>query len=56
MCMDCGCMMPHDRMGDERNITWEDIEAAAEANDITPDEAMDNIMRTYEVVKQERAA
>lgn len=33
MCANCGCRIPEDKHGDERNIAWSDIEAAAQAND-----------------------
>jgi hypothetical protein len=41
--MTCGCGQPHDRHGDDANLTYEDLEAAAKASDITPGEAMDNM-------------
>ena len=43
MCMTCACGQPHERHGDDANITWEDLEAAAQAAEITPAEAMDNM-------------
>jgi hypothetical protein len=43
MCMTCGCGEPHEQHGDAANITWEDLERAAKAQDITPAEAMDNM-------------
>ena len=43
MCATCGCGIPEDKHGDERNINWSEIEAAAKANDISPDEAVGNI-------------
>jgi hypothetical protein len=44
MCLDCGCGKPNDRHGDERHITMEDVQAAAEASKISLDEAKRNIM------------
>lgn len=43
MCANCGCGIPEDQHGDERNITWSQIEAAAAANDQSTDEAVNNI-------------
>ena len=43
MCATCGCGIPEDKHGDERNINWSQIEAAAEASDISTDEAVQNI-------------
>jgi hypothetical protein len=43
MCANCGCGRPEDRLGDDRNILWSEIVASAEANDITPAEAVRNI-------------
>jgi hypothetical protein len=43
MCANCGCRVPEDAHGDERNIRWSEIEAAAQANDMTPAEAVDNM-------------
>jgi hypothetical protein len=43
MCANCGCGIQEDKHGDDRNITWSQIEAAAEANDQSPDEAVNNI-------------
>lgn len=43
MCANCGCGIPEDRHGEERNILWSDIEAAADANDQTPEQAIANM-------------
>ena len=43
MCATCGCGVPEDKHGDERNITWSQIEAAAAANDQSADEVVNNI-------------
>lgn len=44
MCLTCGCGEPDDDHGDGRHITMADLQAAAEAADITPEEAADNIV------------
>jgi hypothetical protein len=43
-----GCGRPEDRLGDDRNILWSEIVASAEANDITPAEAVRNIQAMAE--------
>jgi hypothetical protein len=43
MCSNCGCKIPENKHDDERNINWSEIVASAEANDITPAEAVKNI-------------
>lgn len=43
MCANCGCGVAEDKHGDDRNINWSDIVASAEANDISPSEAIQNI-------------
>ena len=43
MCANCGCGRPEDKHGDERNITWSEITASAEASGITPKQAVQNI-------------
>ena len=53
MCLDCGCGEPNERHGDERHITMDDVKAAAEASEISVDEAARNIA---DGVRQARAA
>jgi hypothetical protein len=43
MCMTCGCGKPNDDMGDPVNITYERLQAAAQAADIDPEKAADNL-------------
>jgi hypothetical protein len=42
MCVSCGCGAPNDH-GDARHITQSDVEAAAEAAEISATEAASNI-------------
>lgn len=44
MCMSCGCGSPSDNHGDERNITQEDLDRAAQAASISREQAAENIM------------
>jgi hypothetical protein len=43
MCLDCGCGKPNDKHGDDRHITMDDLRAAAQASEISVDEAARNI-------------
>lgn len=43
MCANCGCGIPEDAHGDDRNILWSQIVSAAEASGLSPQEAVDNI-------------
>jgi hypothetical protein len=43
MCANCGCGIPEDKHDDERNLNWSEIVASAEANDISPQQAAQNI-------------
>lgn len=44
MCLDCGCGEPNDQHGDDRHITLDDVRAAAEASEISLEEAKRNII------------
>jgi hypothetical protein len=43
MCANCGCGIPEDKHGDDRNISWSEVEVAAEANDMSPTKAVENM-------------
>jgi hypothetical protein len=43
MCLDCGCGEPNERHGDERHIIMDDVRAAAEASELSVEEAARNI-------------
>ena len=46
MCLSCGCGIPDEDHGDQRNITMANIEDAADAAGLTVDEVLDNIETT----------
>ncbi len=49
MCLDCGCGMAHDDMGQpEVHITYEDLKRAADADGMTVREVLDTIAATAE--------
>lgn len=43
MCASCGCNMYEDDHGDDRHLTIQDLQAAAEAADITVQEVVENL-------------
>jgi hypothetical protein len=43
MCASCGCGEPNEKHGDDANITRDDIEQAASAANITPQEVVGNL-------------
>ena len=48
MCLSCGCGEPNEDHGDPRNITMQQLEEAAQAGDITPEQAAQNIAEGLE--------
>ncbi len=48
MCLSCGCGEPNEDHGDPRNITMQKLEEAAQAGDITPEQAAQNIVEGLE--------
>jgi hypothetical protein len=44
MCLDCGCGELNERHGDDRHIIMDDVRAAAEASEISVEEAKRNIV------------
>ncbi len=48
MCLSCGCGEPNDNHGDERHITLEMLEKAAEAGECSVEQAAKNILETYQ--------
>jgi hypothetical protein len=55
MCLSCGCGKAHDDHGDERHITLERLEEAADAAGIPPVEAAQNIQAGVEAEYAEPA-
>jgi predicted NBD/HSP70 family sugar kinase len=43
MCLDCGCGELNESHGDSRHITMDSIQSAAQASDISLEEAIRNI-------------
>lgn len=56
MCLTCGCGLPYDKMGDDKNIVVDDIKKAVETDDgkgQTADQAVDNLVKTWAYAKEE---
>lgn len=54
MCLNCGCGIPEDNMGDKRNITLthEQIEQAASANNMAYNQTIDTMVETIKTMKK----
>lgn len=46
VCLDCGCLEPGNDHGDDSHITMDDLQAAADATGISPEQAAANIVTT----------
>lgn len=53
MCLTCGCLLPHEDHGKADYLTIEDLEASAKIDGISLDEAVDRLIKTVEVAKNE---
>jgi hypothetical protein len=56
MCMTCGCGKPNDQHGDAANITYDQLQAAANAANIDPEKAADNLHDLAKKVRDEGLA
>ncbi|HHX44792.1 MAG TPA: hypothetical protein GX714_12525 [Chloroflexi bacterium] len=52
MCLNCGCMEPDNRHGDERRIVMEDVVAAARATGMSIDDTIDTIRETLDRIQE----
>ena len=43
MCLSCGCGEPNESHGNDANITYDDLQKAAQSEGITIEQAADNI-------------
>lgn len=53
MCLNCGCMMPDDTMGDDRNLVLNDLADGAIASGQDGKTTLENIKKTLEMVTTE---
>lgn len=56
MCLSCGCGKPNENYGDSRHITMDKLDQAAQAEDITRDQALQNIVKTVTQEDQQHRA
>jgi hypothetical protein len=56
MCASCGCGKLHDDHGDDRHLTLDDLEDAAEAAGIDVQEVAQNILQASQLLEREEAA
>lgn len=50
MCLDCGCMMPDERHGDERHLIMQDLVDAAKANTKPAEKTFETVEATVRQV------
>jgi hypothetical protein len=55
MCLDCGCGELNESHGDSRHITMDSIRAAAQASEISVDEAIKNMSDGLKQAQQSTA-
>ena len=48
MCMSCGCREPNNDHGDQRHITLDELDQAAQAANISREQAARNILDTLQ--------
>lgn len=56
MCLQCGCGLPYDKMGEDNNLVYDDIKRAVEttaAKGLSAEQAIQNIMKTWDKVSDE---
>lgn len=46
MCLSCGCGKPNEDYGDSRNITMEDLDKAAQVENLSREQTVQNIVNT----------
>lgn len=56
MCMSCGCGQPNDDHGDPRHITQDDLDRAAQAANVSREQAAQNIMDCCRQVSADQGA
>ncbi len=50
MCLQCGCKLPNDKMGDENNLTVDDVKKSVQTSageGKTADEAVQELLSTW---------
>lgn len=55
MCLSCGCGKPNEDYGDSRHFTLKDLNQAAQAAETTPEQVVQNIVKTFEQVQGQQS-
>jgi len=53
MCLTCGCLLPHEDHGKTAYLTIEDLEKSAEIDGYSLEQALQNLIDTVEVARNE---
>jgi hypothetical protein len=53
MCLTCGCMLPHEDHGEPDHLLIEHLEKSAKLDGVSLDEAVDRLVKTVQVAKDE---
>jgi hypothetical protein len=53
MCLTCGCLLPHEDHGNSEYLTIEGLEKSAAIDGYDLDTALQNLIKTVEVAKEE---
>lgn len=53
MCLTCGCKLPHENHGKSDYLTIEDLERSAALDQLSLDEAVENLKQTVAAAQQE---
>ena len=53
MCLTCGCLLPHEDHGKTGYLTIEDLEKSAEVDAYSLEQALQNLIDTVEVARNE---
>jgi hypothetical protein len=53
MCLTCGCMLPHEDHGNPEYLLIEHLERSAQIDGIGLDEAVERLIKTVQVAKEE---
>jgi len=53
MCLTCGCLLPHEDHGNPDYLTIEGLEKSAQLDNLALDDAVQILIKTVEVAKNE---
>lgn len=53
VCLTCGCLLPHEDHGNPDYLTIEGLEKSAKLDNLSLDEAVQTLIKTVDVAKEE---